>query len=146
MAGVLALDLGTKKCGFAVADGLRLSVTLLPAQRVPGDGDALLVAVARMLAERDVDVLLVGLPFNMDGTPSAQTAWTLGCVARLRARFPSLAVVPYDERLTSKEAERRLFDEGLRMDEMLKHRDSAAAAVLLEDWIASGEPRPANES
>ncbi|MEZ5980050.1 MAG: Holliday junction resolvase RuvX [Planctomycetota bacterium] len=141
MASVIAIDLGTKKCGFAVADALRLSITALDAVRSPGDSDALLDAVARMLRDRDVDVFLVGMPFNMDGTESGQTEWTRKAIEKLRARFPKVEIVAYDERLTSKEAESRLREEGLTFDRMVRARDSAAAAVLLEDWIAAGEPR-----
>lgn len=141
MAGVLAIDLGTKKTGFAVADGLRLSITLLECARIDGASDALLDHVAALLGERDVDTLLVGWPLNMDGTPSGQSEYTGRFVERLRERFEELAVVTYDERLTSKEAEIRLREEGASFREMLKHRDSAAAAVLLQDWVESGEPR-----
>lgn len=141
MAGVLAIDLGTRKTGFAVADALRLSITLLPCARIDGTSDALLEHVAALLAERDVDTLLVGWPLNMDGTPSGQSEYTGRFVERLQPRFPTLAVVTYDERLTSKAAEERLREEGASFREMLKHRDSAAAAVLLQDWVASGEPK-----
>ncbi len=126
---------------MAVADALRLSVTLLPTVRAGGESEALYVALTRILADRDVEVLLVGMPLNMDGTESPQTVWTAKCVEKLRTRFAPLEIVTYDERLTSKEAEARLFAEGLRLEDVMKHRDSAAAAVLLEDWISSGEPR-----
>ncbi|QDU85508.1 Putative Holliday junction resolvase [Planctomycetes bacterium Pla163] len=141
MGAVLAIDLGTKKTGFAVADGLRLSITLLECPRIDGTSDKLLDHVAGLLDERDVDVLLLGWPLNMDGTGGPQTDYTQAFAERLRARFAGLEVVPYDERLTSKEAESRLREEGASFREMLKHRDSAAAAVLLQDWIESGEPR-----
>lgn len=141
MGAVLAIDLGTKKTGFAVADGLRLSITLLECPRINGTAEKLLDYIAALLDERDVDVLLLGWPLNMDGTGGPQTEYTGAFATRLRARFEGLEVIPYDERLTSKEAESRLREEGASFREMLKHRDSAAAAVLLQDWIESGEPR-----
>jgi putative transcription antitermination factor YqgF len=65
--GVLAIDHGTKRAGFAVVDGLRIAAHTLEAWRGPGGEKALFDHVERLLAERDISVLLVGLPLDMDG-------------------------------------------------------------------------------
>lgn len=140
-AGVLAIDHGEKRAGFAVADGLRISTQALETWRGPGGEEALLAHVESLLAERDVSILLVGLPANMDGSEGPRALAVRAFAARLAARFPKLEVVLYDERLTTKAGEELLREAGVPASKRRAQRDGAAALVLLRDWIASGEPR-----
>lgn len=137
--GVLAIDPGTRKCGYAVADRLRIALHALPGRR--GDDGDQVEHVARLLDEREVSVLLVGIALQPDGTHGARAQDTESLVGRLRQRFPELEVVTYDERLTTREAESRLRELGHRGARLKELRDSWSALVLLEDWVRSGEPR-----
>jgi putative Holliday junction resolvase len=101
----------------------------------------LLEHLARFVAERDVELFLVGMPLNMDGTRGPRAADVERFVAALRARFPKIDVVAHDERLTTKAAEELGRELGLRGPALRAKRDSLSATVLLRDWIASGEPR-----
>ena len=139
MGGVLAIDYGSKKCGFASTDALRVSLQALEPLRHDGREELLLAHLARLLDERDVSVLLVGVPLQADGSAGERARAVLGFVERLRARFPRLRVVPWDERLTTKEAESRLREEGRRGRAVKDERDSRSAAILLEDWLRAGE-------
>lgn len=136
---VLALDLGEKKTGFAVADATRVAVHALETARLSGPD--LLEHVAELLGERDVATLLVGLPLHMDGTRGPRAAAVEAFASELRARFPAVEVVTFDERLTTKEAEDLLRRSGFRGKDAKARRDSWSALVLLRDWIESGEPR-----
>lgn len=144
--GVLAIDHGTKRCGFAVADPLRITTQALEpwrGPRAPGGPDheaELLKHIAALLDERDVRTFLVGLPLHMDGTSGARANEVLAFVERLKQRFPRVAVVTWDERLTTKAAEDLLRESGHRGADARVRRDSWSALVLLRDWIESGEP------
>jgi putative Holliday junction resolvase len=140
-AGVLAIDHGTKRSGFAVVDGLRIAAHALDGWRGPGGEAEFMAHVAGLLAERDVSVLLVGLPLDMDGGEGPRAADVRAFGRRLAARFPDQEVVFHDERLTTKAAEELLREIGSSPDERRRRKDSFAALVLLRDWIASGEPR-----
>ena len=140
MAGVLAIDVGTQRSGFAVADGLRLTAQPLDGVAAGEDAPELLDHVARLLDERDVDTLLVGLPRNMDGGEGARAAAVRRFAARLAARFPDLRLVLWDERLTTKAAEELLREAGFSGRAAKPRRDSWSALVLLRDWMESGEP------
>jgi putative Holliday junction resolvase len=140
MGGILAIDYGTRKSGFAAADALRISTQPLATAHVDGAGEALLDHVGGLLAERDVETVLVGLPHHLDGTEGDLAAAVHSFVARLRERFPGVAVVTHDEHLTTKEAEGLLRAAGYRGKDIKAHRDSWSALVLLRDWIESGEP------
>ena len=135
--GVLALDHGEKKSGFAATDALHIAREPLGLVRHEGREEELFAHLAKLLEERSIGTLVVGLPVNMDGSsgPAAQRIEAL-CL-RLRARFPTLAVEPWDERLTTKEAEARLREFGARGREIKAERDAWSALVLLDDWLAS---------
>ncbi len=137
MSGILALDYGDKKCGFASTDALRLAREPLPGLRHEGREELLFAHLERLLAERDVGLLVVGKPLHMDGRPGARAAVVAAFVERLRMRFPALEVQEWDERLTSKEAESRLRAAGRRGRAIKAERDSWSALVLLEDWLES---------
>ena len=141
MGGVLAIDLGAKKSGFAVADPQRIVSQPLDVVHAPEHSAELVDAIAALLAERDVTTLLVGLPVHLDGSDSGRARASRTFAARLGERFPEVEVIAYDERLTTKEAEALLREAGFTGREARKRRDSWSALVLLRDWIESGEPR-----
>ena len=139
-AGVIAIDHGTKRTGFAVADGLRITTQPLDVFRGAGDGSDLIAHISKLVAERDVDTFLVGLPLNIDGTAGARCDEVKRFAAALGQRFPKIRVVLYDERLTTKAADELLVESGHTGDARKARRDSWSALVLLRDWLASGEP------
>ncbi len=136
----LGIDHGTKRTGFAVADALRVTVEPLETFRGPGDGPTLFDRVAELCSERQVDVFVVGQPLNMDGSAGARAAEVDRFCQGLAQRFPEVQVVRVDERLSTKEAETRLVEAGHTGEARKARRDAWSAAILLEDWIASGEP------
>lgn len=138
--GVLALDHGTKRTGLACTDALRITSTPLEAFQGPGDSPALFTALQRVLDERDIDTFLVGWPCNMDGTAGPRALDVERFAAALAAKFPRQRVLLHDERLTTKAAEERLRELGMRGKDAKARRDSWSALVLLEDWVRSGEP------
>jgi putative Holliday junction resolvase len=135
----LALDLGTKRCGMAVTDALRLS--LQPLSACPyGLADVRLdEAIEALFVERDIRTLVLGLPLDMDGGEGRSAVAVRSCGARLALRFPRLRVTYQDERLSSKEAEELLRELGLGGRKGRSERDSASAVVILRDWIRAGE-------
>jgi putative Holliday junction resolvase len=137
MGGVLAIDYGEKKCGFAATDRLRIAREPLGVLRHEGRVELLLVHVARLVAERDIATMLVGLPLASDGSAGPAARRVQAFVAQLRQRFPALVIETLDEHLTTKEAEARLRAQGLTGREVRAQRDSWSALVLLEDWLSS---------
>ncbi len=140
MGGVLAIDHGERKTGFAVADPLRLAVHPLEPVRCPGHGEELLEHIAGLLDERDVSTFLVGMPYLAGGEEGGRSREVRAFVERLVQRFPGRALCLHDEHLTTKEAEAQLREAGYRGREASQLKDSWSAWVLLRDWIESGEP------
>jgi putative Holliday junction resolvase len=128
---VLALDYGSARCGVAVCDPTETVVTPLAPQLRAGTR-AGIGALAALVAERQVERVIVGLPLSLNGSDSAQTAEAREFAQRLQRRLgPGVPIEFHDERLTTRLAQR---DPSQRASE-----DSRAAAHLLEDWLARGK-------
>ncbi|HYH58533.1 MAG TPA: Holliday junction resolvase RuvX [Thermoleophilaceae bacterium] len=123
---ILALDAGEARCGCAVCDPTETVVTPLDAVHRP-DTRAGLDSLARLVREREIEQIVVGLPLTMRGEEGDQARWTRGFGERLAARV-DVPILFYDERLTTRQAERS----GGAAD-----ADSRAAAHLLEGYLGA---------
>ncbi len=136
---ILAIDHGTVRMGLAVSDELGMlahPLEALPAEPVP----AFLDALKSLIREREVALLLVGLPRNMDGSSGPAVQKVEAFIHLLRETI-LIPVRTWDERLTSLQAHRMLAETGKREKERRGRIDSSAAAVLLQsylDALASG--------
>ena len=132
----MAFDYGTRQIGVAVGQTLTGNaepLTNLRARDGVPDWDQL----ARLIREWEPNVLVVGLPLNMDGSASDMSERAARFARRLNGRF-QLPVETVDERLSTFEAKQHLKDQGrtpssYRDDPV----DSLAAALLLQTWLSS---------
>lgn len=129
-----ALDVGDARIGVAVSDELGLTVRgIATIRRVGGQRD--LDAIARTLAPFAPAGVVVGLPFNMDGSEGPQAARVRRFAARLEAHL-QLPIALWDERLTTVAAEEALRAAGLGRERRRALIDQEAAAVILESYLA----------
>lgn len=135
----LGIDPGEKRIGLAVGDELGFA-SPLPALTQPKLEERLAMLESVVKTQR-IDELVVGCPFNMDGTagPAAQKAEAFAADLRTRLRLPVHLV---DERLTSHLAEQSIPKKKLREVRNSGIIDSRAAAILLEDFLAQRFPPP----
>ncbi|MFO7628151.1 MAG: Holliday junction resolvase RuvX [Prochlorococcaceae cyanobacterium] len=132
---VLAIDVGRRRIGLAGCDPLGLTVTPLPAlQRGAFSHD--LVLLADLVQQRSVVALVVGLPLDFQGQPTDQAEHCRRYGERLARRL-ALPLAWVNEHASSWEAGERHDLHGDRSGAL----DSAAAALLLEQWLAEG-PAP----
>jgi len=132
---IAALDVGDARIGVAVSDELGLTARGIGVvKRVGGRRD--LEALAKMLAPFAPTDLVVGLPLNMDGSEGAQARKTrvFGEKVALHLAVPVTFV---DERLTTVEAAERLRAAGRRGARAKAVLDQEAAAIILEDFLAT---------
>ena len=131
---VVALDPGTKRVGVAICDELRVAARpLCVIQR--SSWKKLLLQVRDILGEYDAVALVVGLPYNFDGTESEMTAEARE-MARKFSLSLELSVYLQDERATTYEARGRLWRAGVEGKEMQRVVDSEAAAIILSDFLS----------
>lgn len=131
---IIAIDPGTKRCGVAVCDELR--VTTRPLAVIERKSwKKLLLRIKELVSEFDAKALVIGLPLESDGTESEMSA-----EARRMARNFSLSldilVFLQDERVTSYEAKSRLWEQGKTLTETRNLVDSESAAIILSDFLS----------
>lgn len=132
---VLALDHGTKRVGLAISDEMGMiaqPLTFLPAEPI----GELLERLKKVVSEKNVELILVGIPRNMDGSygPAAEKARKF--VEQLKAAF-TVQIRTWDERLTSVQANKAMIQGGLRREERKLKADQTAAAILLQSYLDS---------
>lgn len=133
---VVAFDYGTRFIGVAV--GQSVTRTASPLAAIPAkDGTPDWNRIEALLKEWQPQRLVVGLPLNMDGTPSDMSQRAEKFARRLHGRF-GLPVEMCDERLSSFEARGEMLaqDRGNR-DFRERGVDSLSARLILEDWFGA---------
>ena len=126
---VLAVDLGTKRTGFAISDPKGTMALALPTLL-----DVTPVDVAVLVDEQGAEEVIVGLPLNMDGTEGPSARRALDFIEELKIQV-NVPVVPWDERLSTAEGQQRLRQAGLDRKERHQRSDVAAAIVILESYL-----------
>jgi putative Holliday junction resolvase len=127
---LMGLDLGTKTIGIATSDRSRqiaTPITTITRSKFTKDATELLAIATK----ENVGVLVLGLPINMDGSegPRAQATRAF---ARNLAKLTSLAIVFWDERLSTAAVERMLIDADASRATRDKVVDKLAAAWILQ--------------
>ncbi|MDI6853955.1 MAG: Holliday junction resolvase RuvX [Deltaproteobacteria bacterium] len=130
---ILALDIGRKRIGLAVSDPLGLTAQGLGVlERKGREADlAYLLEVAR---EYEVQEILVGLPRHMDGRLGAQAEEILD-LARALGEALGAPVATWDERLSTKEAERVLIAADMSRRRRRQVVDKLAAVLILQAYL-----------
>jgi len=129
---ILCFDYGTKSIGVAVGSELTGSATLLAALKAK-DGIPDWQQIERLIQEWQPQLLLVGLPLNMDGSEQEFTARTRKFANRLHGRF-GLPIAYHDERLSTADARSRLFAEGGYRNLSKDKVNSLSAQIIFEGW------------
>ena len=132
---LLGVDIGEARIGLALSDPTGMLCTplmTLDAKGPPDDQQR----IAEIATKHGAEGIVVGLPVNMDGSygPTARRAQAFCRTLRTLTDTP---VMMYDERLTSHEAEARLRAAGVQPSREKGRVDSAAAALILESYLAS---------
>jgi putative transcription antitermination factor YqgF len=127
---VLALDYGSARCGCAVSDPTGTIVTPIAPVARPASRRGL-GALQRLVREREVERVVVGLPLSLRGTDTAQTRETRAFAERLSLLLgDAVEVEMHDERLTTRIAQRT-------PGTPTAGEDSRAAAYILEGWLSA---------
>lgn len=133
----LAIDLGDKRTGFASGDDVVGIVQPLAVVEAPTRA-LQLKASLKMIDEFGPNRLVIGMPFNMDGSEGPRAKLVREFAAELRAQlppFPRIEIAFQDERLSSFAAEQRLSRTGRTHGEKKALRDALAACAILEDYL-----------
>jgi putative holliday junction resolvase len=130
---ILAIDHGTKRIGIAVSDELKMIAQ--PLEFIPAEPFAgFLARLTELLRDKEVELVLVGMPRNMDGSYGPAALRTQDFVAALKGAI-TVPIKTWDERLTSVQANRLLIQGGVRRKQRKEKVDQTAAAILLQSYL-----------
>ena len=132
----MAIDYGRRRCGLAVTDPSRIVATALATVAT----SELTSFVKQYVAKEKVDTIVVGLPTQLEGSPSESMRYIKPGIGQLRKALPpEIEIVFFDERFTSSLAHRSMLDAGMSRSQ---RRDKAvvdrmAATIILNDYLES---------
>ena len=129
----LGLDVGSKRIGVAGCDGLGMMATgITTIWRSSFQND--MAQLAEIINDRQVEILVIGLPYTMDGNIGSQ-AKQVQKFARRVATVIDLPIEYVDERLTSYAAEQMMIEAKISVCRNKATIDRIAAAVILQQWL-----------
>ena len=130
----LGLDLGAKRIGVAVSDSDGTVASPYEVITRSGNVDRDHQQIADLVAEVGAELVVVGLPYSLDGTVGPAASAALDELAELGRRL-AVPVEAFDERLTTVTADRSLREMGVKGTARREVVDKVAAAVMLQSWL-----------
>jgi putative holliday junction resolvase len=132
-ARLLGLDLGTKTIGVAMATlSVGIATPLFTIQRTKFQQDAR--ALMGLVTKEGIGAIVLGLPFNMDGSEGPRAQSTRAFARNWQVHKPP-PILLWDERLSSSDAEDSMIDAGMSPARRAALIDAGAARVILQDAL-----------
>ena len=131
---ILAVDYGASRTGLAVCDPTEFLTTPITPQITLKARPKVAAEVCRIAQEQKAELIVVGLPLNMDGTEGSRANKSRRFAQRL-ANTAGVPVVLWDERRTTIDAHNILFQNGQNAKKRKKTVDAVAAALMLEGYL-----------
>ncbi|MDD3632555.1 MAG: Holliday junction resolvase RuvX [Candidatus Cloacimonetes bacterium] len=130
---MLALDYGEKRIGLALSDPLRILAK--PLKIIENKGlDYILPKIEAVVNEYEVKLVLVGMPYAIEGGDTSKTIETRKFMAKLADNL-SIPIQSWDERYSTDEAIKELIKMGYDWKERRKIQDAMAAAMILKSYL-----------
>jgi putative Holliday junction resolvase len=135
MGRILAIDYGRKRVGIAVTDTLQLIANGLTTVST----DTLFSFLEKYVEKEKVAEFVIGLPKQMNNEPSESMKYITPFITGLRNKFPSIPVIMFDERFTSKLAQQTMLESGINKKNRQNKAliDQISATILLQSYLES---------
>ena len=130
---ILALDYGNKRVGVAVSDSLGWTAQPLSTLKMHGHQE-LLEEIKEYIDKYDVEKIVVGMPYNMDGSVGKRAEITQSFIYFLENNL-ELPIIIQDERLTTSQAKNILLEADVSREGRKKVIDKMAAALILQSYL-----------
>lgn len=131
MARVLGIDPGTKRCGIAITNAAQTMAFPRPA--IARDGQTLR-RIKELIEGEEVGSIVIGRPLALSGNETSSTKDADELFAQLCEHL-TVPVIQWDERLTTRDAQKSLSEAGLTTKESRDRVDSAAAVIILQNYL-----------
>lgn len=133
---IMGLDYGSKTVGVAISDELLLTAQAKEIIRRKEENKLrkTLARIEELIQEFGVELIVLGLPLNMDQSESVRSALSENFRDKLERRT-SLPVIMWDERLTTVEADAIMDEVGIKKSDRKEYVDMIAAQIILQDFL-----------
>jgi len=129
----LGIDFGTRRIGLALSDPTGTLASPLPFLENTGIPEVI-AKLEELVQSHGIKIIVVGLPRNMDGTYGPSAEKVRDFISQIQPQL-SAKILAQDERLTTAQASRDLSQIGLNQKELRKKIDSAAASLILQQFL-----------
>lgn len=131
---ILGLDIGDKRTGVAISNDVSSICT--PLNYIPSqDVNYFLENLSILIIENKINKLIIGLPKLLSGKEGERAKYSRYISKKIKEKNKNVEIVLWDERLTSKQAEKYLIESGVEKNKMKEKIDSASAVIILESYI-----------
>lgn len=142
---VLGIDYGEARVGIAITDSLNITAQGLETIQRNGSDKVILRRLDEILAEYEIDTIVVGMPLNMDGTMSQRGEITKAFIHKLQCKYNKLKIETMDERLTTVEAHKTMNYLDVNKYKKRNIVDTISAVYILETYINKLKNRLQND-
>lgn len=132
---ILGIDYGEVRVGIAITDELNITAQGLETIVCNGNDKMLLAKLDNIMEQYDVDTIIVGMPFHMNGDKSDRAEKTEKFIHKLKCKYNKMKIETVDERLTTVQAHRTMNDLNIKKDKKRNLVDTISAVYILETYI-----------
>ena len=132
---ILSIDYGEARVGVAITDALNITAQGLETIQRNGSDKVILRRLDEILEKYEIDTIVVGMPFNMNGTMSERAKITEKFVHKLKCKYNKLKIETIDERLTTVEAHKTMNFLDVNKNKKKNIVDTISAVYILETYL-----------
>ncbi len=136
---ILGIDYGDTRVGIAITDPLQITAQGLETIDYKGNDKVLLKRLDEIFEQYEVDTIVVGMPYNMNGSSSFRVEATEKFIHKLKCKYNKMKIATMDERLTTVEAHRTMNDLGIDKKKKKMIVDTISAVYILEKYLNSAQ-------
>ena len=135
MGRILGIDYGMSRVGLAISDALKITAQTMPTLEINSDDSILIDKIKDINAEYNLEKIVIGYPRHLNGDKSKTSERIDEVISKIEEL--GIAVIKWDERLTTVMAHRTMKDLGIKQKDKKTHADRLAAMYILEDYLNS---------
>lgn len=132
---ILGIDYGESRTGFAITDALNITVQGLETLSSNGNDKNILKKIDEYMSIYEIDTIVLGMPYNMDGTKSQRVELTEKFIHKLKCKYNKIKIEYIDERLTTVAAHKTMNFLDVNKHKKRSIVDTISAIYILETYL-----------
>ena len=132
---ILGIDYGQARTGVAITDPLNITAQGLETIHCDGSDKVILKRLDEILEQYEVDTIVVGFPYNMNGTKSERSEITEKFIHKLKCKYNKIKIELIDERLTTVAAHKTMNFLDVNKYKKRNIVDTISAVYILETYL-----------